>query len=160
MAAADLLVPGIGEADRAAPSVTSASDVLTARIKSWAWTPADLRLVPTTCRRFGSVKLAGYGLGFERLLMYMSPASPNIPPMSSRSPRTCGGFLLQPISLHRCCNGFRLTKGSSHFRQEPSAYHIWVSEIMLQQTRVSRGHPVLQPLIIAALPTPADLAVL
>ena len=27
------------------------------------------------------------------------------------------------------------------FRQEPSAYHIWVSEIMLQQTRVAAALP-------------------
>lgn len=43
------------------------------------------------------------------------------------------------------------------FRQEPSAYHIWVSEIMLQQTRVSAAVPYYNR-FIAALPTPAALA--
>ena len=37
-----------------------------------------------------------------------------------------------------------LTRGSCRFRQEPSAYHIWVSEIMLQQTRVAAAIPVLR----------------
>ena len=32
---------------------------------------------------------------------------------------------------------FELNRRLLPFRQEPSAYHIWVSEIMLQQTRVS-----------------------
>lgn len=43
------------------------------------------------------------------------------------------------------------------FRQEPSAYHIWVSEIMLQQTRVSAALPYYER-FVAALPTPAALA--
>ncbi len=43
------------------------------------------------------------------------------------------------------------------FRQEPSAYHIWVSEIMLQQTRVSAALPYYTR-FITALPTPAALA--
>ena len=44
------------------------------------------------------------------------------------------------------------------FRQEPSAYHIWVSEIMLQQTRVAAALPYYER-FVAELPTPADLAV-
>jgi len=43
------------------------------------------------------------------------------------------------------------------FRQEPSAYHIWVSEIMLQQTRVAAAVPYYNR-FIAALPDPAALA--
>ena len=43
------------------------------------------------------------------------------------------------------------------FRQEPSAYHIWVSEIMLQQTRVAAALPYYRR-FIAELPTPAALA--
>ena len=43
------------------------------------------------------------------------------------------------------------------FRQEPSAYHIWVSEIMLQQTRVAAAIPYYER-FIAALPDPAALA--
>ena len=41
-------------------------------------------------RRFGSVKHAGYGLGFERLLMYVT-GIPNIRDVIP-FPRTCGGF--------------------------------------------------------------------
>lgn len=43
------------------------------------------------------------------------------------------------------------------FRQEPSAYHIWVSEIMLQQTRVAAALPYYER-FIAELPDPAALA--
>ncbi len=38
---------------------------------------------------------------------------------------------------------FKANKRLLPFRQEPSAYHIWVSEIMLQQTRVAAAIPVL-----------------
>ena len=53
---------------------------------------------------------------------------------------------------------FELNRRLLPFRQEPSAYHIWVSEIMLQQTRVAAAIPYYNR-FIAALPTPADLAV-
>ena len=43
------------------------------------------------------------------------------------------------------------------FRQEPSAYHIWVSEIMLQQTRVAAALPYYER-FVAELPDPAALA--
>lgn len=43
------------------------------------------------------------------------------------------------------------------FRQDPSPYHIWVSEIMLQQTRMSAAVPYYER-FIAALPNPAALA--
>lgn len=52
---------------------------------------------------------------------------------------------------------FHANKRLLPFRQEPSAYHIWVSEIMLQQTRVSAAVPYYER-FIAALPTPAALA--
>lgn len=43
------------------------------------------------------------------------------------------------------------------FRQEPSAYHIWVSEIMLQQTRVTAALPYYER-FVRELPDPAALA--
>lgn len=52
---------------------------------------------------------------------------------------------------------FQANKRLLPFRQEPSAYHIWVSEIMLQQTRVAATIPYYNR-FIAALPDPAALA--
>ncbi|MGN0975840.1 MAG: A/G-specific adenine glycosylase [Gemmiger sp.] len=43
------------------------------------------------------------------------------------------------------------------FRQDPSPYHVWVSEIMLQQTRMSAAVPYYER-FIAELPDPAALA--
>ena len=63
---------------------------------------------------------------------------------------------MQPIAAP-LLQWFQANKRLLPFRQEPSAYHIWVSEIMLQQTRVGSGHPVLQPLYRGTA-HPADLA--
>lgn len=52
---------------------------------------------------------------------------------------------------------FQANKRLLPFRQEPSAYHIWVSEIMLQQTRVAAAIPYYNR-FIEALPDPAALA--
>ena len=52
---------------------------------------------------------------------------------------------------------FELNRRLLPFRQEPSAYHIWVSEIMLQQTRVSAALPYYER-FVAELPDPAALA--
>ena len=52
---------------------------------------------------------------------------------------------------------FQENKRLLPFRQEPSAYHIWVSEIMLQQTRVGAAIPYYNR-FIQALPDPAALA--
>lgn len=43
------------------------------------------------------------------------------------------------------------------FRTDPSPYHVWLSEIMLQQTRVSAALPYYER-FLAELPTVADLA--
>ncbi len=43
------------------------------------------------------------------------------------------------------------------FREEPSPYRVWVSEIMLQQTRVSAALPYFER-FVERLPTPAALA--
>ena len=48
---------------------------------------------------------------------------------------------------------FEANKRLLPFRQEPSAYHIWVSEIMLQQTRVAAALPYLT-ISLAHLPKP------
>ena len=64
--------------------------------------------------------------------------------------------MMQPIAAP-LLQWFQANKRLLPFRQEPSAYHIWVSEIMLQQTRVAAAIPYYNR-FIAALPTPADLA--
>lgn len=63
---------------------------------------------------------------------------------------------LQPIAKP-LLGWFQQNKRLLPFRQEPSAYHIWVSEIMLQQTRVSAALPYYER-FIKELPTPAALA--
>ena len=70
VAAADLLVPGIGELIGGSQR-EERLDVLTARMKELGlkeedyWWYLDLR-------RFGGTKHAGFGLGFERLIMYLT----------------------------------------------------------------------------------------
>ena len=63
---------------------------------------------------------------------------------------------MQPIAAP-LLQWFQANKRLLPFRQEPSAYHIWVSEIMLQQTRVAAAIPYYNR-FIAALPTPAVMA--
>ena len=62
------------------------------------------------------------------------------------------GPIAQPL-----LSWFQANKRLLPFRQEPSAYHIWVSEIMLQQTRVAAAIPYYER-FVAALPDPAALA--
>ena len=70
VAAADCLVPGIGEIIGGSQR-EERLDVLTARMKELGlkeedyWWYLDLR-------RYGSCRHAGYGLGFERLIMYLT----------------------------------------------------------------------------------------
>jgi len=70
VAAADLLVPGIGEIIGGSQR-EERLDILENRIRELGlkaedyWWYLDLR-------RFGSVKHAGFGLGFERMIMYLS----------------------------------------------------------------------------------------
>ena len=64
-------------------------DVLEARMKELGLNTADYDWY-LDLRRYGSVKHAGYGLGFERLLMYVT-GIPNIRDVIA-FPRTCGGF--------------------------------------------------------------------
>ena len=63
---------------------------------------------------------------------------------------------MQPIAAP-LLQWFDASKRLLPFRQEPSAYHIWVSEIMLQQTRVAAAIPYYER-FIAAFPDPAALA--
>ena len=63
---------------------------------------------------------------------------------------------MQPIAAP-LLQWFDANKRLLPFRQEPSAYHIWVSEIMLQQTRVSAALPYYER-FVAELPDPAALA--
>ena len=62
---------------------------------------------------------------------------------------------MQPIAAP-LLQWFQANKRLLPFRQEPSAYHIWVSEIMLQQTRVAAALPSYNR-FIAALPPPDAL---
>ena len=70
VAAVDLLVPGVGEIIGGSQR-EERLDLLLARLKELGlkeedyWWYLDLR-------RFGGVKHAGYGLGFERLIMYLT----------------------------------------------------------------------------------------
>ena len=64
--------------------------------------------------------------------------------------------MLQPIAP-QLLQWFQENRRLLPFRQEPSAYHIWVSEIMLQQTRVAAAIPYYNR-FVAALPDPAALA--
>ena len=63
---------------------------------------------------------------------------------------------MQPIAAP-LLQWFDANKRLLPFRQEPSAYHIWVSEIMLQQTRVSAALPYYER-FLAALPDIPALA--
>ena len=88
VAAADMLVPGIGELIGGSQR-EERLDVLEARMKELGLNTADYDWY-LDLRRYGSVKHAGYGLGFERLLMYVT-GIPNIRDVIP-FPRTCGGF--------------------------------------------------------------------
>ncbi len=52
---------------------------------------------------------------------------------------------------------FQINRRTLPFREDPTPYHIWISEIMLQQTRMTAMLPYYDT-FIRALPTPADLA--
>ena len=73
VAATDLLVPGVGELIGGSQREERA-DVLLARIEAMGMEPADYWWY-MDLRKYGTVKHAGFGLGFERLLMYMTGMS-------------------------------------------------------------------------------------
>ena len=83
-----MLVPGIGELIGGSQR-EERLDVLLARLDELGLKREDYDWY-LDLRRFGSVKHAGYGLGFERLLMYVT-GIPNIRDVIA-FPRTCRGF--------------------------------------------------------------------
>ena len=88
VAAADMLVPGVGELVGGSQR-EERLDRLEARMKQLGMNMADYKEY-LDLRRFGSVPHAGYGLGFERLIMYLT-GIPNIRDVIPY-PRTAGGF--------------------------------------------------------------------
>ena len=88
VAAADMLVPGIGELIGGSQR-EERLDVLLARMEELGLKQSDYDWY-LDLRRFGSVKHSGYGLGFERLIMYVTGIA-NIRDVLP-FPRTCGGF--------------------------------------------------------------------
>ncbi len=88
VAAADMLVPGVGELIGGSQR-EERLDVLQARMAQMGLSEEDYAWY-LDLRRFGSVQHAGYGLGFERLIMYLT-GIPNIRDVIP-FPRTAGGF--------------------------------------------------------------------
>ena len=70
VAATDCLVPGIGEIIGGSQR-EERMDVLEARIKELGMDPTDYAAY-LDLRRYGSCKHAGFGLGFERMVMYLT----------------------------------------------------------------------------------------
>ena len=70
VAAADWLVPGIGEIIGGSQR-EERLDVLEARIRELGMNPEDYKYY-CDLRRYGSCRHAGYGLGFERMVMYLT----------------------------------------------------------------------------------------
>ena len=89
VAAVDMLVPGIGELCGGSQR-EERLDVLTNRIKELGMNEEDYAWYVST-RRYGTNIHAGYGLGFERLVMYLTGIS-NIRDVELY-PRTVGGIL-------------------------------------------------------------------
>jgi asparaginyl-tRNA synthetase len=86
VAAMDLLVPGVGELIGGSQR-EERSDILESRIKDMGMELEDYEWY-MELRKFGGVKHAGFGLGFERCLMYLTGIS-NIRDVIS-FPRTYG----------------------------------------------------------------------
>ena len=86
VAAADCLVPGIGEIIGGSQR-EERLDVLEARIQELGMNPEDYWWY-CDLRRYGSCRHAGYGLGFERMVMYLTGVS-NIRDVELH-PRTVG----------------------------------------------------------------------
>ncbi len=88
VAAADMLVPSVGEL-MGGSQREERLEVLQARMEELGLPTSDYEWY-LDLRRFGSVKHAGFGLGFERLIMYVT-GIPNIRDVIP-FPRTATGF--------------------------------------------------------------------
>jgi asparaginyl-tRNA synthetase len=88
VAAADMLVPGVGELIGGSQR-EERLDELRRRIKELGLSQADYEYY-LDLRRYGSTRHSGFGLGFERLIMYVTGMS-NIRDVQLY-PRTSGGF--------------------------------------------------------------------
>ena len=88
LAAADLLVPGVGELCGGSQR-EERLDVLTARIAELNMKPEDYWWY-LELRKYGTCKHAGFGMGFERLIMYLTGIA-NIRDVLPfpRTPRNC-----------------------------------------------------------------------
>jgi asparaginyl-tRNA synthetase len=73
VAAMDLLAPGVGEIIGGSQREERA-DILMARMADYNINPEELSWY-LDLRRYGGVKHAGFGLGFERALMYLTGVS-------------------------------------------------------------------------------------
>ena len=73
VAAMDLLVPGVGEIIGGSQR-EERIDVLTARMKELDLKEEDYWW-SLNLRKYGGTKHAGYGLGFERIIMYLTGVS-------------------------------------------------------------------------------------
>ena len=73
VAAADCLVPGVGELIGGSQR-EERLEVLAARIRELGMDPEDYRWY-CDLRRYGSCRHAGYGMGFERMVMYLTGIS-------------------------------------------------------------------------------------
>ncbi len=88
VAATDMLVPGVGELIGGSQR-EERLDVLIARMEEMGLKRSDYEWY-IDLRRYGTVPHAGFGLGFERLIMYLT-GIPNIRDVLA-FPRTAGGF--------------------------------------------------------------------
>src|SRR5699024_11636524 len=58
-----------------------------------------------------------------------------------------GGLIVEHIAP-ALLDWFRRNRRSLPFRDDPTPYHIWVSEIMLQQTRVAAALPYYERFVL------------
>ncbi len=73
VAAADCLVPGVGEIIGGSQR-EERLDILESRIRELGMNPEDYKYY-CDLRRYGTCRHAGYGLGFERMVMYLTGVS-------------------------------------------------------------------------------------